>query len=642
MSAISGLLRFDGAPPDRSLLEAMNDRAVVGEPSARRIVVSAPAGLAERRRRSAAGESAAGSPAGDPEAPLAVLDGRIDNLDELAAALPYLEPGSPDVELLAAGFRAWGDGLLDRLEGVFALAIWDPVRRRLLVARDPAGIRRCYWWQQPGGIVFASQLRQLVTSAEAPPFDDEYFGLFLLDGVPPLTRSPYRGILRLAPGHCLVAEDGRVRVERYWRPEDLAPVVYRDDEQYAEHFRDVFLRAVHAQLGGEGTVWSELSGGLDSSSIVAAAQHLFRDGTAEDRGFATVTMVFESSGPGDDPRYRQSLIERDGFTAHDIVADRSNVFADMPEGVGYWDEPHQQIRFFRFFQRYARMLAEAGVEALLAGNGGEIPVLTEYPPPLHIADLLRSGRWIAAWRETLIWQRALRLPSTNVLWTWGLQPLLRPSNRSYAFERRALPRWIDGAFARRLGLEHYANAACMPQVFPSIGDQWQYEKVGRSSEALFRGLMEYGCEPRYPFMARPVLELGLAIPYPRLLTPGAFKPVLRRAMKGLLPEVIRQRADKGDIGRWVVRSLAAEWPRLQPLLSRPLLAELGYADGDALREAARMLTYGKAERTGLLSAVIALEIWVRWAHGAAPFATARQAPPPLPAPQTGSAAAASA
>lgn len=625
MTAVCGLLRLDASPADRGRLDAMNSAAVLLRPDDACATVHGPAALAERRRaRPAAGAAAPLPRAGGDGSPVAVLDGRIDNREEILATLPQVPAGADDVDVLAAAYRAWGDGLLQRLVGEFALAVWDPLDRRLLCANDPAGIRRVYYWLRPRELVFASQLRQLLAGEEPPGLDDEYFGLFLLDGAPPLAATPYRGIRKLPPGHCLIAEDGRVRVERWWRPEELAPILYRDDDEYAAHFRDVFAQAVRAHLRADGPVWSELSGGLDSSSIVAVAQRLFRAGEAHDRGFATATMVFATTGPGDDPRYRQSLIERDGFTAHTITADESNVFADMPAGVAFWDEPHQQVRFYAFFRRYQRMLGEAGVSALLCGNGGEIPMLLEYPPPLHLADLLRRGRWRTAWREALIWQRALRLPLANVAWTWGVSPLLRPPNRSYAFEKPALPAWIEPAFARRLGLSRRANRAVMPPVFRSVGDQWQYEKLGRCGEALFRGYMEYGCEMRYPFLSRPVLEFGLAVPYRRLLTPGTFKPVLRRAMAGILPEVIRTRVDKGDIGRWVVRSLAAEWPVLEPLLRHSVLAELGYVRGEELHRAVHLFTYGKAERTGLLSAIVALEIWTRWALGAPPFASLRQ------------------
>jgi asparagine synthase (glutamine-hydrolysing) len=624
MSAICGLLRLDGSPADRERLDAMTTAAVLLRPDAARAAVLGPAALAERGPVRSGDAGAPPDRTGVGSSPVAVLDGRIDNREEILAALPDVAGNAGDAELLAAAYRAWGEGLLQRLIGDFALAVWDLQARRLLCARDPAGIRRFYYWHRPGELSFASQLRQLLTAAEAPAFDDEYFGLFLLDGAPALAATPYQGIRRLPPGHCLIAEDGRVRVERWWRPESLAPILYRDDDEYAAHFREVFAQAVRAHLRADGPVWSELSGGLDSSSIVAVAQRLFRAGEARDRGFATATMVFATTGPGDDPRYRQSLIERDGFPAHTITADENNVFADMPAGVAFWDEPHQQVRFYAFFRRYQRMLEEAGVSALLCGNGGEIPVLTEYPPPLHLADLLRQGRWGTAWREALIWQRALRLPLANVMWVWGVSPLLRPPNRSYAFEKAVLPAWIEPAFARRLGLARRANRAIMPPAFHGVGDQWQYEKLGRSCEALFRGYMEYGCEMRYPFLARPVLEFGFAVPYRRLLAPGTFKPVLRRAMAGILPETIRTRVDKGDIGRWVVRSLAAQWPALEPLLRNSVLAELGYVRGEELHRAVHMFTYGKAQRTGLLSAIVALEIWTRWALGASPFASPRQ------------------
>jgi asparagine synthase (glutamine-hydrolysing) len=613
MSAICGLRHPDDRPVSPEEIERMNARALLLRPDAGGVWRQGPVGLGSRWRRTAPSLGPLRQPYCSREDDVAlVLDGRIDNREDLLDRLPAgVDRAAPDEALLLFAYQVWGMDCLRQLAGDFAFAVWDGRLRRLLLARDVAGIRRFYYRATERTLSFASQLRQLLEPGESPAFDEEYFGLFLLDGLPPLSATPYAGIRRLPPGHRLVLQDGRFEVERYWRPEELPQIHYGTDDAYAEHFRDLFRRTVRAQLRADGPVWSELSGGLDSSSIVCTAQEIFRAGEAPDHSFATVTTVFDHTGPGDDPRYRRSVVEKYGIDSRSIVADLSPVFGDMAAGTAYWDEPHPQLRFFSFLQRYAGMLTKAGVEVLLAGNGAEVPALLEYPPPLHLADLLRSFRWGEFLREAQIWQHAFKLPLLNTLWTWGLSPLLRPPNRAYALEASRLPPWIAPGFAKKLDLRARANRGCMPKVFRSVGDQWQYEKLGRVCEGLYRGYLEYVCDIRYPFLSRPLLEYCLAIPYRRLLAPGEFKPILRRAMRRILPEEVRTRVDKGSVDKWVIQSLAQEWPRLEPVVRSPVLAELGFVDAAELHRSIHLFSYGRAERTALLSAIITLEVWVR-------------------------------
>lgn len=534
--------------------------------------------------------------------------GRIDNRSDL---ISQGLSGSQE-DLLLGAYERWGLDLVHHLVGDFAFALWDPAVRRLFCARDAVGARTVYYRFDGRTFSFGSQLRQLTPrEASLPPFEERYFGHFLLEGHPHLTLTPFQGIEKLPGGHLLVVDEGGVRQERWWRPEELETIEYADDREYAAHFFELFHDSVAAQLAAHGPVWCELSGGLDSSSIACMAREIYCARGIEPPDFTTLTGTYDDPRAGDEPRYYESVIERCGVRAETVVVDAHDLFQDMEEAAVLWDEPADQIRFFSYQRRLAELFAQEGVDVLLSGLGAEVVVGFEVPHPLHLPDLLRTGRWGEFLKEVKAWQEAERLPFANVLGRYVLKPLFGPPLNKYYDLELVLPPWIQPDLARRLGLRKQVNHGWMPRRFDSVASQWLYEKIGRLQVQIYRGLLEKRLDPRYPFLSRPLLDFCLSTPFSGKNKPKQFKPMLRDAMKGTLPEVVRTRKDKGGLGPLVIRSMSRQWRRLEPILRAPVLSALGFVDQQALYDTLKLLSYGKARRTPLLTAPLALEFWAR-------------------------------
>ncbi len=551
---------------------------------------------------------------GGPSQATVVFEGRLDNRRELAKELALDPPGSA-ADLVLAAYDAWGKGCVDRLVGAFTLAVWDPHRRRLVCARDALGIKTLFYRLYKGRVAFASQLRQVLAILDsAPPLDEKYLAVFLQEGVPALDATPYRGIQKLRLGHLLQVDldSGEGREERFWRPEELRPVVYSDPWDYASHFLEIFREAVRASLESEGPVWCDLSGGLDSSSIACVAQELIRSGQVETADFATFTVLFSDPDPTTEP-YVQTVLDKYPSKAHFLRARASCAFEEMEEGATFYDEPNQQIRFYGILKSQRELMENHSAQVLLRGIGAELAVLPERPLPLHLPGLLRAGRLVKLTRELSAWQRGLALPLLNLILRYVFRPLVSPPLNKYYETSRTLPDWIAPEFAQRLGLRSRANRGWMPKVFDDIGNQWHYEKVGRGTCYLDRGFGEAICESRHPFLYKPLIELCLSIPYEQKVVPGHFKPLLRRAMLGILPDRVRLRIDKSNMVPWVVNSIARQWPRVAPLFEDSVLGSLGLVDSRKLSQMLHDLGFGKSRRTTLLSSAVALEIWLRQA-----------------------------
>ncbi len=202
-----------------------------------------------------------------------IFNGEIYNFSELRQELEargHVFRTRSDTEVIVYGYKEWGDRVLDRLNGMFGLAIWDSSARRLLLARDRAGIKLVYYRLDGDGILFGSEIRPILSALpETPSMDPAAVNLFLRYRYTPSPLTLFDGIRKLAPGTCLVAENGSVKVKRYWNysPAPLSPLPSVENVQ--EELLFLYKRAVKRQLISDVPLGLLLSGGLDSGMLLA-------------------------------------------------------------------------------------------------------------------------------------------------------------------------------------------------------------------------------------------------------------------------------------------------------------------------------------------------------------------------------------
>ena len=612
MNAIGGICNLDGRPVERSVVSQMNGASQMLLSCRRSSWFGGAIGLACSAAQVDDSPASAELVGGECRGLVLVFDGRLDNRKGLIAQLRGCGVGtdSRDAELTLAAYDAWGDECVSRLIGDFAFGLWDLSRRRLLCVRDPLGVRLLYLHVGGERVCFASQLRQvLATLRQVPPFDLEFVADRLAHGVDRADsdRTPYRGVTRLKPGHCLIAENGRIRVERYWewRPRDkVSARPYRD---YVAQFRETFFEAVESRMRGPGRIWSDLSGGLDSSSIVSVAVQ----GLGASR-LRTVSVLFGESTLSDEREWSAAVARRYSVEGRQIDGDANHPLSRLREAMEYWEEPHAAAAFFAVHEQYSRVLAGPDVPVLLTGIGAEAVVMSKRQVPVHLADLLRSGQVGLLRRELDHWQRELKMPLSNLLWRFCLRPLLRRRLVSYDWVSETHD-WIEHSFARRWDLQARARNAGMPELGPGIADQWHVEAIGRITGFLLRGYLEKVCDIRYPFLHRPLVELALVTPWSLKATPGEPKALLRRAMRGVLPEKTRRRAQDTSTGHAIYTGLRREWPALDRVVGSSILVDLGIVNRERLKNSLHLARQGHAFHLGGLLSTITLDAWLQHA-----------------------------
>jgi len=534
-------------------------------------------------------------------------DGRLDNRTELRANLGVDldergDTASSDGALVMALCRR--DGLartLPRLIGDWALAFWDPHSRQWSLARDFAGVRPLYYTRTPDGYRWSFTLDALLSASRHPrPLDRRYLaGLFFLGPDPAAT--PYEGIECVPPAHVVTIEDERVHCQPFWTPPTGRRIQYRQDSDYEEHFRALVREAVRCRLDSTQPAWAFLSGGLDSSSIVCLADDLIASGDARARTLHTITYVFEPSPVTGERRFCAAVERRRGQDSHYLETTMYPYLRPRP-GDGS-PVPYLLDGSIALAQAQKTLMQRLGGQVLLCGSGGDELLGNSRRGERVLADRLRHYEWHAFGRGLREWSVSLRRPALTLL---GQTLASVPRRRVRPFPSGPPP-WLAPAF-----LDVIRDPASVTRT-PALRD-WPSSLrsvVARTAQQDYRSLC--GCDVRYPFLDRRLVEFCLSLPLEQLTRPGETRSLMRRSLRGIVPETVLSRRSKNLPAEPIGAAVDREWERLTRLFSRPLLEQYDLVHAPALDQSLRRARHGTEKFLGPLLWAIVLEEWLQQA-----------------------------
>src|SRR5262249_51961701 len=222
-------------------------------------------------------------------------DGRLDNRSDLLLQLKEsLRGDTSNAALALAAYERWGTAGLVHLIGDWSLVIHDHANHAVVLASDFAGVRPLYYHVQPDGVCWSSHLQPLVDATQISELDEQYVRGFLLFGGCP-NRTPYKGIYSVPAGHAVCVSSEGTKIHRFWSLPVGDVIRYRNQRRDEEDLRALFGEAVAVRLQKESPVLAELSGGLDSSSVVSMANHLMHSGAARATRLTSVSYVWKNS-----------------------------------------------------------------------------------------------------------------------------------------------------------------------------------------------------------------------------------------------------------------------------------------------------------------------------------------------------------
>jgi asparagine synthase (glutamine-hydrolysing) len=526
-----------------------------------------------------------------------------------------------DTEVLPHLYEERGAAFVEGLRGMFAIALWDAAERRLLLARDPFGIKPLYYRVDGGVLSFASELKALVRQPGfAADVDLEALEAYLAFNSVPAPMSIYRGVRKLPAGHLLDARDGEVRLHRFARPAPVAAGEVRREpgRDLAAELRERLRDSVRAHLESDVPVGVFLSGGIDSSLLAALA--------AQESGEPVRTFSIGFDERSFDELSRARLVAaRYGTDHHELVL-RPDAAALLPEIAAAFDEPFADSSALPTYA--VSRLAAGHVKVALSGEGGDELFGGYFTYVADVAAARSRVRAAAAVARPLV----ERLPSSSrrVSLEYKAKRFARAATLP-ALERHHGWKEIFSADARAALLEPGRRAA---GADPLAGWRARYaETAGAEPLARLqdvdlgtylvddllvktdRASMAHSLEVRVPFLDPVVAELALALPTGQKVLALAKKRLLRRAAAGLVPRQIvhgRKRGFSIPAAAWLRGDLE---PFARDLLSADALRRDGFFRPEAVARLLDEHVAGREDHSRPLWGLLCFQLWRRTAAG---------------------------
>ena len=462
--------------------------------------------------------------------------------EELAARGHTFRTGT-DTEVLLAAYAEWGEDALSRLNGMFAFGLYDARRGVLFCARDRFGVKPFFYHAGGGLFAFASEIKGLLAHPRIPrrPKESTLAGFLARGWLDEGEDTFFEAVKSLPPAHRLTLDvrTGGLRVSRWYE------VPAGETTADPRAFRALLEDAVRLRLRSDVDVGTCLSGGLDSSSIVAITASLRTNG----RGRHAFSVLYDEPGIAERP-FVEAVVAATGVEGHVTTASSADLLADLPALIRHQDEPIPSAGPFSHW-RVMRLAREHGLKVLLDGQGAD-EVLAGYPYQMgpFLGEIARRFGWPRALGAA---RDAARVTGRPLAFYAGL----------LAYQRLPAPSFLRRAAIGRFSTHTHVpkalfDPAWLSSVGPLPGERHSLRSTLReerlanlwrtSLPALLRyedrNSMAFGIEARTPFLDYRLVEHAMALPAEGLVHDGWSKVILRESMRGVIPEVVRLRRDK--------------------------------------------------------------------------------------------------
>ncbi len=471
-----------------------------------------------------------------------VFNGEIYNFkelrDELATRQHSFETTS-DTEVILAAYQQWGESCVEHFNGMFALAIWDTVAKKMFIARDRFGEKPFQYVHIPNRLfAFASEIKALwAAGVVGRDIHEETLALFTEYGqVEVGEQTIYENVLRLPQAHCMtVTADGPQRKWRYWDIDPRDQIEDWTDERYVEQFRDLMTSSVRLRLRADVPVGSSLSGGLDSSTVVGVINKLLPETAVQ----KTFSARFDEPSR-DEGRWMDLVTSKNRVERHDVWPTAKRFFEELSDLFWHQEEPFTSTSVYAQWS-VMRLAKENGVTVLLDGQGADEMLAGYHSYFNEITDDLLNSLDLAGY---LKWRRdCFALHGVN---PGGFGRVLRqktPEPLKRALKKRlrvngVLPKFKD-------------SNPIFPREFRKVSSLrkllwWNTTRQGLVELLRYadRNSMAHSREVRLPFLDHRLVEFVFKLPARFLIQSGWTKWILREAFSDFVPTEITWRADK--------------------------------------------------------------------------------------------------
>jgi asparagine synthase (glutamine-hydrolysing) len=600
---------------ERATIERMNQTLVHRGPDSDGILIDGNAALAARRLAIIDLQTGDQPIANEDRTIHVIQNGEIYNYRELRQELEaagHRFRTQSDTEVLVHLYEECGLKFAERLRGMFAIAVWDRPRKRLVLARDRFGIKPLYYNAAEGTLAFASELKALLCRPEfSRAIDFDGLEAYLAFSFVPAPLTIFRDAKKLPPGTLLVWDDGALRLERYARPRPLPADATRaiDEEEAAEELRARLADSVRAHLIADVPVGILLSGGIDSSTLAALA-------ALETPRISTFTIGFDERGF--DERDRARAVARRYDTDHHELIARPNAIELLPELAEIFDEPFADNGAIPTF--IVSRLARQHVKVVLSGEGGD-ELFGGYN--YYTGHLLaRRFRAVAPMLRPLVERLPVSTASPSTL-EHRAKTFVRGAHLSL-LERHQTWKEIFSADARAELRRRGSPAASHP--IELLRERYEEsngaEDLARAMDldlGIFlvddmlvktdRASMANSLEARVPMLDPLVADFALALPTSLKVRRLEKKRLMRHAVEPLLPREVLEGRKQGfaiPIGKWLRYDLQ---PFVREMLSAERIREQGFFEPETVTRLVEAHSSGARDHSRRLWSLLVFSLW---------------------------------
>lgn len=606
MSVQFGRWNIDGLPVDRDYLAKAGEMLAPYGPDGGGAHIKDNVGILYRAFHTTKESRKETQPFVTPSGAVLSWDGRLDNREQILRELREVFPiGASDLAIVAAAYEAWGTKSFAKLIGDWALSLWDSRSRSLVLVKDPIGTRHLYYSFDKERVTWSTILDPLVLLAgKTLNLEEEYIAGWF-SSFPATHLTPYVGIHSVPPSCFVRFEHGRQTSTKYWEFDPSKPIRYRTDGEYEEHFRHVFGESVRRRLRSDSPILAELSGGMDSSSIVCIADQILGRGEGETPRLDTLSYYNDSEPNWDEKAYFTKVEEKRGRTGCHIdvggkdslrLEFKSDTFAATPASLTSSSEAANQ---------FAAYLSSQGNRVVLSGIGGD-EVTGGVPTPVpELMDLIAQASLKRLAHQLKLWALTKRKPWFYLLFE-ALRGFFPPVLVGVPEQIRPAP-WLQKGFIRR----NRTVLTSYPSKVTFFGSLPSFQQNFSTLDGLRRQL---ACSPipplglfekRYPYLDRSLLEFLFAVPRDQLVRPKQRRSLMRRALVAIVPGELLNRKRKAFVVRTPMLALSAESP------AQSIGARLGIIDQRLFWSARERVRRGMEVPIVYLFRTLMIEGWLK-------------------------------
>ncbi len=609
MSVQAGIWKMDGEPASPDSLAKISREVAEYGPDGENTYRDASVQILYRPLHTTVESRAESQPWLSVSGEVITWDGRLDNRDDLIAELSSdLTDDRTDVAIVAAGLNRWRTDCFAKFIGDWAITVWNPQEKELILARDYIGIRQLFYYPTPRQVVWCTHLAPLALCGDRFTVCDEYIAGYL-GFHPDAHLTPYKEIHSVPPGKFVQLRRTQTTVHTYWTFKKQLRTRYKTDSEYEEQYRRLFRQAVRRRLRATSPVLADLSGGFDSSSMVCMADDILAKEEVKGQHLDTFSYYDSTEPHEDDFAHLVKVADKRGKVGFrvdlkgsgDSLSFECLTFSATP-GFGVRTEVKAAM---------SDILHEHQYRVMLSGLGGDEMNGQPLNPRIQMADLITELRLGELAKQLVAWSLLIRKMPLIYLFFQTLLQFLPGSVRAQLMAQGRPELWIHPGFARaqQISARQIQHMKGLLFVRPSVRDAIQTINCLAQQLTYARPSV---LEKRYPYLDQNFVEFLTTIPLDQLLRPGQRRFLMRRALADLIPTEVLHRKTKASAARCYCVTLDKHWREVEHMFLCPISSRLGYVSRERIHEALLAMKNGHVPANYIrLLRALCLEIWLR-------------------------------